>query len=102
MKFRPQSASNGLARGHNPGPGSYDPNSSVIKHNQEAARIGTSKRSNNGASKDQILNPGPGAYEVEKGLVRENAPKIGTGKRNELYNSNQTPGPAQYMVDNRP
>lgn len=79
MKFRPQSAAISKGTLHVPGPGSYDPNASAIKFNQEAAKIGSSLRSNNGATKDQLQNPGPGAYEMERGLLKANAAKVGTG-----------------------
>jgi Sperm-tail PG-rich repeat len=63
-----------------PGPGAYNPNIGSIKHLTPGSRIGTSKRSNLGASKDAALVPGPGNYALNESMNGHSA-KIGTSKR---------------------
>jgi hypothetical protein len=77
-----------------PGPGAYDPFSTVYMEKNTGALIGTSERPGLYSSE---LVPGPGMYKTER---KSMAPKygFGTAKRNPTTKSNEDPGPGSYNL----
>jgi len=80
-----------------PGPGTYD---ALGLRGYEHKAPSYSFRAKSATPDGRTKVPGPGTYEPTSRIQNQSSPsfKIGTSKRDNLYNTNATPGPGSYTT----